>query len=427
MESHRFKDINVTLNKEGSKAFAKVNYPIRYGRYGEIETDDHIFQFNLNGEIKYIRGKNADWPNPIEWLKRTAGNDWTYYFSGGYNGLFDTFGEYYIPLLSYPSNSILISNPFNDSAIHEAIASWKRLAKRIKDLPKVAFPENVRDFLNLISMNDSGALEARTKRLYGLIGGRPTVLPPDTRHVDYEVIPIIVADGCLYKCRFCMVKSGKDFHPRTKTDILNQINGLKALYGHDLKNYSALFLGQHDALCAGKELLEFTALNAYEILELNNSFVNEPKLFIFGSPDSLVASGDELFDSLNELPYETFINIGLESFDPDTLKRIQKPVNIATVIGASERMLEINRRYKKIAVSANILFGNDLPANHFHSFLKFMLERRDRCNGKGIFYLSPLINGKPIYDEERRSLNRKFKYWKFKCRLPLFIYLIQRL
>jgi hypothetical protein len=427
MESHRVKDINVTLNKEGSKAFAKVNYPIRYGRYGEIETRDHIFQFNLKGEIKYIQGKNANWPNPIEWLKRTVGNDWTYYFSGGYNGLFDTYGEYYIPLLSYPSNSILMSNPFKDNAIKGAINSWKKLVKTIRALPKGTLPENVKDFLYLVSISDSCALEARTQRLYGLIGGRPTVLPPDTRHVDYEVIPIIVADGCLYKCPFCVVKSGKDFHPRTKVDILNQIVGLKALYGDNLKNYSALFLGQHDALYAGKELLEFTALKAYEILELNKSFMKEPRLFIFGSPDSLVASGDIIFDSLNKLPYETYLNIGLESFDPDTLKRLQKPVDISIVTCAFERMLEINRRYEKIEVSANIVFGNELPANHFHSFIKFVLERRDRFHGKGIFYLSPLINGNPISREERRVLYRKFKEWKFKSRLPVFIYLIQRL
>lgn len=427
MDAHRFKDINVTLNKKGSKAFAKVNYPIRYGRYGEIETEDHIFQFNLKGEIKFIRGKDANWPNPIEWLKRTVGNDWIYYFSGGYNGLFDIFGEYYIPLLSYPSNSILISNPFKDNAINEAITSWKKLVKRIKGLRKGALPENVRDFLNLVSLSDSRALAARTQRLYRLIGGRPTVLPPDTRHVDYEVIPIIVADGCLYKCPFCVVKSGKDFHRRTKTDILNQITGLKALYGDDLENYSAIFLGQHDALYAGKELLEFTALKAYEILELNKSYITGPKLFIFGSPDSLVTSGNEIFDSLNRLPYETFINIGIESFDPVTLKLIEKPVNLAIIIRAFERMLEINRQYEKIEVSANILFGNDLPSNHFHSFIEFMLERRDRYHGKGIFYLSPLINGNPISKAEKRILYRKFKDWKFKSRLPLFIYLIQRL
>jgi hypothetical protein len=78
-ECYQLGDLNITLNQEGSQEFCKVSYPIRYGRFSEIQTPQHTFQFNLNGELKYIQGRGPDWPHPAEWLKRTVGNDWVYY------------------------------------------------------------------------------------------------------------------------------------------------------------------------------------------------------------------------------------------------------------------------------------------------------------------------------------------------------------
>ena len=71
------------------------------------------FQFNLNGEVKYITGTGPDWPHPAEWLKRTIGNDWVYYSTGSYyTGVVDLFGEYYLPCPSYPTNTLFRENPF---------------------------------------------------------------------------------------------------------------------------------------------------------------------------------------------------------------------------------------------------------------------------------------------------------------------------
>ena len=79
MEHYRLNNLDITLEREGAKRFTKASYPIRYGRYSEIETREYLFQFNLNGDIKYIRGLNQDWPHPAEWLKRTEADDWVYY------------------------------------------------------------------------------------------------------------------------------------------------------------------------------------------------------------------------------------------------------------------------------------------------------------------------------------------------------------
>ena len=94
METYQIGDLNITLNKHGSDRYTKASYPIRYGRFSEIKTSDHTFQFNLNGEIKFIQGLGKNWPDPSERLKRTVGNDWVYYSTGGYSGVYDSFGEY---------------------------------------------------------------------------------------------------------------------------------------------------------------------------------------------------------------------------------------------------------------------------------------------------------------------------------------------
>jgi len=74
---------------------------------------EYEFIFNLNGEIKFIRGLNTSWPHPAEQLKRTDGNDWVYYYVGddsSVNGIISWLGEYYLPCLPYPSNSIWEKN-----------------------------------------------------------------------------------------------------------------------------------------------------------------------------------------------------------------------------------------------------------------------------------------------------------------------------
>ncbi len=427
MESFSFDHLTILLDKEGYKEFTKVSYPIRYGHLSEIKTSDHLFQFNLNGEIKYIQGRGQNWPHPAEWLKRTVGNDWMYYSAGDYRDFYDLFGEYYFPCLSYPSNSILGDNPFADQAIELAMRSWKKLSTEVKGLIAGNISKGFRDFLIRVAANDEEALSLRACKLHTLIGGEVTVLPPDARHVDYEVIPIIVADGCLYDCGFCWIKSGQDFALRTQEDILEQIKNLKWFYGRDLRNYNSIFLGQHDALYAGRELLEFAATKAYEIFEFDRSYLRGCRLFLFGSADSMINAKEVLFEQLNRLPYYTYINIGLESADPATLAQLKKPITVEMVCEAFLRMIDVSRRYEKIEVTANFVFGENLPQSHMTSLLELTRNQLDRSRDKGAVYLSPLVEGRPEKGGSRREILRRFKEVKAQSRIPAYLYLIQRL
>jgi hypothetical protein len=427
MESYQMGDLLITLDKRGAREYSKVSFPIRYGRYSEIQTADHLFQFNLNGEIKYLQGRSRDWPHPAEWLKRTVGNDWVYYSSGDYIGTYELMGEYYLPCLSYSSNALVDEHPFEKDPVKTAIRSWRSLLERARVLGMKDGSEGLKNFLCRLAGNDDETLKQRSEILHRLIGGEITVLPPDTRHVDYEVIPVIVADGCLYHCGFCGIKKEEKFAPRTSRNILEQMENLKHFYGRDIHNYNAVFLGQHDALCAGRDLLEWAAQAAFEKFEFKHSYLKGARLFLFGSADSLMDSEEVLFESLNRLPFYTYINVGLESADRTTLAVLGKPVAAEKVHETFSRMLEINRKYERIEVTANFVYGDELPPAHLPSLLELVRNKTSLFHNKGTLYLSPLIQDKRRRKGNRRELLNKFYKVKAQSPLSTFIYLIQRL
>jgi radical SAM superfamily enzyme YgiQ (UPF0313 family) len=336
-------------------------------------------------------------------------------------------GEYYLPFPSYPSNTISLHNPFDEAAVKNVQNAWEELITKIRGLPVEEADPKIRGFLRRVTKCDEAALADRSRWLHESIGDRLPVLPPDARHVDYEVIPILVADGCRHNCSFCRVKSGRDFSPRAPANILGQIERLKAFYARDLANYNALFLGQHDALGAGLELISFAAQRAYETLELGRSHLKGTRLFLFSSAESLTQSKESLFDSLNRLPFATYINVGLESADPDTLARLGKPISSESVREAFARMLALNRTYDRIEVTANFVFANDLPSGHVPALIELIRKSLTRHYGKGAVYLSPLVGERVRDHETRRTLVRRFHEIKALSRLPTYLYLIQRL
>ena len=416
----------ITPEKRGSREYRKVSFPIRYGFLSEIATPEYVYQFNLNGELKFVQGRGRGWPHPAEWLKRTAGNDWVYYSSGEYGEIFDLFGEYYLPYFSYPSNSPFGSDPFDQAAVKAAILSWGDFGDALGSAGLCpAGP--TRELVDRIRENRPEVLQRKAERLHGLLGGPVTVLPPDSRHVDYDVIPLVVADGCLYNCGFCSVKANRPFQPRTEADITAQVEGLRGLYGRDLANYNAVFLGHHDALQAGADLLLWAAATAHEGLEVGRSLLRDPRLFLFGSADSLLRAPSTLWKALDRLPFRTHLNVGLESADPATLKALGKPLTPGDVERAFERMLEINREYSNLEVSANFVFGGELAAGHLNSLVSLIRAKLNRFCDKGAVYLSPLMHDRPRHREGRKRLLGDFRGLKTQSRLPAYLYLIQRL
>ncbi len=415
-------DLTLIPEKTGADKYIKISYPFRYGKFSEIKSGNYTFQFNLNGEIKTIQGRGEGWLDASEWLKRSAGNDWTYFAAGGYTGAYDFTGEYYVPCLPYDSNGIFGHNRFESPEVKNAFAAWDALRDQLDQLEISGLSKEAADLIGRIRNMSPQNLARRARTLHEIIGGPVSVLPPDTRHAEYDVIPLTIADGCLYNCGFCRVKSGRKFQQRTKKNILDQIIRLRDLFDKDITNYNSVFLGQHDALFAGKDLIEFAARKAFDLFEFQNAAIREPKLFLFGSVDALFRADDSLFHMLDKLPYETFINIGLESADTATLAQIQKPLSREKVIQAFQQMMALNKTWPRLEISANFLYGANLPDTHMPSILELARNGLDHFYSKGTLYFSPLETIGSI-----QAVKDTFMEFKTLCRLPVYIYLIQRL
>jgi tRNA A37 methylthiotransferase MiaB len=305
--------------------------------------------------------------------------------------------------------------------------AWAALREQLKELHTHALPPGVEETVSLIELQCPATLRENAERLHRLIRGRVTVLPPDSRHVDYDVIPITLAQGCLLNCGFCRVKSGQGFEALTFAEIAEQIAGVRKLYGRDVHNYNAIFFGQHDALQAGTDTLLFAAEKVHDILGIQHSCMKGPTLFMFGSPVSFINASEVLFERLDKLPFSTYINVGLEAADCATLTELRRPVSVELVRDAFSRMLDINQRYQHVEVTANFVFNDRSSPDHFGSLLALTGSRLDPTRAKGAIYLSPMLDGTTVTDARRRDLIRRFHEVKAHNRLPTFLYLIQRL
>jgi hypothetical protein len=118
----------------------------------------------------------------------------------------------------------------------------------------------------------------------------------------------------------------------------------------------------------------------------------------------------------------TFINIGLESADPATLKYLNKPLDSKKIEAAFQMMLDINRSYPRIEITVNFILGNGLPRGHYLSIIELVRYRLDRFYSKGGIYLSPLMSNHGC-----QELLQMFVKIKNMSRLPVHLYLIQRL
>jgi hypothetical protein len=257
--------------------------------------------------------------------------------------------------------------------------------------------------------NGPQALQARAEELFAINGGRVTVLPPDARHVDYDVVPVHVNEGCLYKCRFCRVKSERPYRRKPWDEVEIQIQRLRDWFGGGIVNGNSLFLGEHDALAAGAETIVPAIDRARAVLGLADSVMAGGNVFLFGSVDSLLAAPASLFEALNRSSCQVYINVGLESVDQESLDRLGKPLAAARVMEAFHRIQEINRSCAAVEVTANFILDD-------------LAEGVPKTRGKGCIYLSPLAVGSPS-----RSKVMDFYRLKQLSRLPTFLYIIQRL
>lgn len=411
----------LTINRKEKSPYRKINTPQRDIYYSSIRTKGYELNFNLKGEIKMIRGLGMKWPHPYNWLTRSDGNDWVYYKTGsmGKRNIINFVGENYLPCLTYQSNQIFEFNPYTDPSIASALAEWSQVYGNLYEGNFDDLDPEFIEFVDLVLKNGEDALHKSSKELHSITGGRISVLPPDTRHVNYEVVPLMISEGCIYNCKFCYVKSKKKFQTYSSDQIETNVEKLRAFYGENIKNYNGLFLGNHDGLFAGVDTIDMAATISYDRFGYN-SLGYRPKLFLFGSADSFLREEDSL-SRINDLPYHTYINIGFESVDKDTLTELGKPLTPEKNREVFNKMVEVNSNYKNIEITGNFILSEDFSETHNQSIIELLQGVKEKTN-KGGIYFSPLVN-----NQNREATLDIFFDIKEKVSYPVYIYLIQRL
>jgi tRNA A37 methylthiotransferase MiaB len=422
MERYQLEELEIIFDCAGRDDWGKFSFPVWYGIPVKMNWREYRYDFNLRGGLKKVSGGSRVWPDPQEILKRTDGNDLIYYGTHGYESSYDLIKNYYVPFNGIYDSDLFSENPLDGRPVQQALDSFDKLTIEAGRLSAAAVCDRPRAFLQRVAVRNRERLAQEGKMLHHIMGANLPVLPPETIDVDYEVIPLILTEGCTYNCRFCLFKTTGGFRVRSPQNIAAQIRFLKDFYGADLINYNSLMLGQNDALAAGEELLVSAAEMAYEFLNLSASYHRgRPNLFMFGSVDSFLEVDHSLLDRLERLPYRTSINVGLESFDQETLERLGKPLQAERVREAFRKMQAVNRSRRNIAVSCNFVLGGDLPSRHLE-VIKTVLAEETTARDGGAAYLSPLIGS-----SHRREILKEFREIKMSSPLPVFIYLAQRL
>lgn len=423
MERCQCEDVEIIFDRLGRDDWGKFSFPVWYGVLVKVNWRGYEFDFNLRGSLKRLAGRRDVWPDPRDVLKRTEGNDFIYYGTDdGYDAGYDLIKNYYVPYNGRSDCDLFTETPLTGRHVRQALEAFEGLISRAGCLAHSAPGLRSREFLRQVAAQDRDRLSADGQTLHDIIGGRLPVLPPDTIDVDYEVIPLIITEGCSYNCRFCRFKTAGGFRQRSWENIAGQIRALKEFYGADLVNYNSLALGQNNALAAGKEILVATAELAYDALNLAASYHRgRPNIYLFGSVDSFLEAEDSLFDRLEGLPYHTAINVGLESPDQETLDLLGKPLRAEKVRSTLRKMQEVNLGYDNLTVSCNFVLGQDLPHRHVAA-IQALLSGEVKARGKGVVYLSPLLGA-----ANRRQILREFREIKINSSLAVFLYLAQRL
>ncbi|MGQ9500414.1 MAG: radical SAM protein [Dissulfurimicrobium sp.] len=411
-------DITVFPDEHGLKDYISLSYPARYGITSRLIFSGYQFECDLNGAVKRIHSENHMlWPEPFARLRRLEGDGWLFYHPSAYDDIYALTGRYYLPIASCNSlNSFAEGDPFGLPWVARAVSAWDELCAHALECIEDVADEKIIALLASVGRNHGRALETRSKDLYSILGGTIPVLPPETMFVDYDVIPILISDSCLYRCGFCRFKTAGAYSVRTAAEIKTQIERLKGFYGRDIVNYSSVFLGQNDALLAGDIVLE-AAETAYRAFDLAHSYHTMTHLFLFGSIGAFLNATDGFLKKLDGLQYsQIHINVGIESIDEMTLKMLGKPISLKEAMDAIDRACLINRTSKKTEISLNFIMMDGLSGDH-HEKISHLFARLPKVP-KGAVYLSPLLG----YKYDMRKLRRFILESKALARWPVFLY-----
>jgi radical SAM superfamily enzyme YgiQ (UPF0313 family) len=329
------------------------------------------------------------------------GNRWLLYDSGAYQDVFELTGRYYFPI------------PFGQEETAFGTADSGRLRKVLALADEAAarfgFP-------------DTAELSAQAARLRSILKATVPVLPPDAICVDYDILPLMLTKGCMHNCRFCAVKTSGELERLSLNEFQQQVKEAAEWVGKDSTNCTGIYLGQNDALAAGIETLAQAA-------RATRAYCRTERLFLFGSPDSLMAcykeagNMDRLIAEMEAVPFEEiYLNIGLESFDQKALELLGKPIAASSIEDAFLLGTELARQTRNWNVSFNFVLSKRFSKRHeekLYDMISHHFIKAAACQRINVF-ISAMLGERWRLGELRRKV-----FWlKSASKLPLYCYVI---
>ena len=149
------------------------------------------------------------------------------------------------------------------------------------------------------------------------------------------VMPILSGRGCTFQCNYCY-RLDKGFRPRSSESIIEEIRLLK-------EKYNITYFAFSDELLMSSEYRTISICNDFIKAKLNIKWDCNGRLN-FAKPEIL---------KLMKKAGCVFINYGIESFNDEILKNMNKILTTKQIVDGIEATLKVG-----ISPGLNIIFGN---------------------------------------------------------------------
>ncbi|MGD9823970.1 B12-binding domain-containing radical SAM protein [Desulfobacter sp.] len=197
---------------------------------------------------------------------------------------------------------------------------------------------------------------------------------PHCTHGDF-VMPLLSGRGCTFKCNFCY-RMDKGFRPRSAEAIIEEIQYLKKEFGISYIAFSDELL-----MSSGQRTMEIC--ESFLKADLNIKWDCNGRLN-YATPEVL---------ALMKRAGCVFINYGIEAYDDDVLKKMNKALSIKQIDQGIESTLAAG-----ISPGLNMLFGHIGDNKEtLNAAVDFLIKYDDGAQMRTIRPVTP-YPGSPLYD-----------------------------
>ncbi|WDP89771.1 MAG: B12-binding domain-containing radical SAM protein [Desulfobacter sp.] len=198
---------------------------------------------------------------------------------------------------------------------------------------------------------------------------------PHCSHSDF-IMPLLSGRGCTFTCNFCY-RMDKGFRPRSAQAIVEEISFLK-------KEYGITYIAFSD------ELLMSSKKRTREICE---AFLKANLNIKWDCNGRLNYAVPEVLDLMKRAGC-VFINYGIEAYDNQVLKKMNKALTISQIDKGIAATLAAG-----ISPGLNMLFGHIGDTREtLNAAVEFLIRHDDGAQMRTIRPVTP-YPGSPLYDE----------------------------